>query len=220
MGWDTCMADMLKEWIALSQRVTNADHERIDPPREVWLAIVEGIDSDAADTHDDDDLLPSGHQEVVDVDRERTHRAPNALRRRRHRILAGLAFGVAAIVLGFSFLTGDEDQAASIAHATNAGLPEPYSGSATATVIGDGSAIRVEFTDPLPTVAPVELWLLNVESSEYRSLGLVDDDTKAFLVPDDIELGEFSTIDLSIEPNDGDPTHSGRSILRGRFLAS
>ncbi len=36
-----------------------------------------------------------------------------------------------------------------------------------------------------------------------------------FEVPDDVDLDRFDVVDVSVEPDDGDPTHSGASILRG-----
>ena len=52
-----------------------------------------------------------------------------------------------------------------------------------------------------------------------RSLGLLDD-AGEYAIPADIDLSEFSVVDVSIEPDDGDPTHSGRSILRGTLVAT
>ncbi|MEM7276253.1 MAG: anti-sigma factor [Actinomycetota bacterium] len=66
--------------------------------------------------------------------------------------------------------------------------------------------------------ASYELWLLDLEGDEVEaleSLGLVQSEDGTFTVPAGIDLSEYSVVDVSIEPDDGDPTHSGNSVLRG-----
>jgi hypothetical protein len=36
-----------------------------------------------------------------------------------------------------------------------------------------------------------------------------------FVLPENLDVGEFPVVDVSNEPIDGDPTHSGDSIVRG-----
>lgn len=62
-----------------------------------------------------------------------------------------------------------------------------------------------------------ELWLLKFEGDELAdlvSLGRIDGDG-TFTVPDGVDIDEFSVVDVSIEEDDGDPSHSGASVLRG-----
>jgi hypothetical protein len=35
------------------------------------------------------------------------------------------------------------------------------------------------------------------------------------LIPESVDLARYSVVDISAEPVDGDPTHSGDSIVRG-----
>lgn len=59
-----------------------------------------------------------------------------------------------------------------------------------------------------------EVWLLNPETGALVSLGPVRGDD-VYAVPDTIDLVDLSVLDVSDEPRDGDPTHSGASLLRG-----
>ncbi|BDI23190.1 anti-sigma factor [Herbiconiux sp. L3-i23] len=60
-----------------------------------------------------------------------------------------------------------------------------------------------------------EVWLLTRDATALVSLGVLDGSTGRFTIPADVDLGEYPIIDVSQEPADGDPTHSGDSIVRG-----
>ena len=48
-------------------------------------------------------------------------------------------------------------------------------------------------------------------------LGVARPGTQTFELPADLDLGEFPIVDVSVEPLDGDPTHSGVSVARGEL---
>ncbi len=64
----------------------------------------------------------------------------------------------------------------------------------------------------------LELWLIeadeNGEVADLISLGQIDG-SGAYDIPDDVDLDRFSVVDISVEPDDGNPEHSGDSIHRG-----
>ncbi|OYX50009.1 MAG: hypothetical protein B7Y93_09545 [Micrococcales bacterium 32-70-13] len=60
-----------------------------------------------------------------------------------------------------------------------------------------------------------EVWLLTEDVEGLISLGLLTGSSGQFIVPASVDLAEFSVVDISAEPLDGDPTHSGDSIVRG-----
>ena len=71
--------------------------------------------------------------------------------------------------------------------------------------------------------ADLELWLIEPDAdgspAELVSLGVIDPDRPGdFAVPATTDPSVFSVVDISIEPRDGVPTHSGRSILRGPLI--
>jgi hypothetical protein len=47
------------------------------------------------------------------------------------------------------------------------------------------------------------------------SLGSVRPGTTSLPVPDGLDLGDFPTVEISVEPLDGDPQHSSVSLVRG-----
>lgn len=60
-----------------------------------------------------------------------------------------------------------------------------------------------------------EVWLIDREVSRLVSLGILEGGEGRFVVPSSLDLSEFPVVDVSDEPYDGDPSHSGDSIIRG-----
>lgn len=115
-----------------------------------------------------------------------------------------------AVPLGLAFGGGGPDQRADLL------ALDGFSGSGTAEVTDRTLSLDVEGLDA-PDGSFYELWLLDIEGDELEdltSLGRVDAEGN-FTIPADIDLGEFDVIDVSIEPDDGNPDHSGASVLRG-----
>jgi anti-sigma-K factor RskA len=48
-------------------------------------------------------------------------------------------------------------------------------------------------------------------------LGMVQPGTQEFELPPDLDLTQFPIVDVSVEPLDGVPTHSGDSVARGEL---
>ena len=63
-----------------------------------------------------------------------------------------------------------------------------------------------------------EVWLINVDGTRMVALGvLADGDTGEFQVPRGLLDEGYRIVDISVEPDDGDPTHSGVSLARGEL---
>ena len=80
--------------------------------------------------------------------------------------------------------------------------------------------IVVDLDAPVPSGDVREVWLIRSDASGLVSLGLLDGSTGRFVVPDGIDVDEFNLVDVSAEPVDGDPAHSGDSIVRGELSAT
>lgn len=65
-----------------------------------------------------------------------------------------------------------------------------------------------------------EVWLIKADASGLISIGLLDGNTGTFDIPDGVDLAQYPLVDVSAEPNDGNPAHSGNSIVRGELHAS
>ena len=63
-----------------------------------------------------------------------------------------------------------------------------------------------------------EVWLINVDGTRMVALGvLAEGDTGEFQVPQGLIDEGYRIVDISVEPDDGDPTHSGVSLARGEL---
>ncbi len=77
-------------------------------------------------------------------------------------------------------------------------------------------ALLVDTAGLPPADGIYEVWLLDVETDRLVALGALDDSGKGWLtVPTGVDVADYPQVDISLEPADGDPTHSGNSVLRG-----
>lgn len=60
-----------------------------------------------------------------------------------------------------------------------------------------------------------EVWLIRNDGEALISLGVLNGQTGTFRIPDGVDLADYDLVDISFEPIDGDPAHSGDSIVRG-----
>lgn len=99
---------------------------------------------------------------------------------------------------------------------------EGFTAQGNATVYAnDDGARTLEITVTEEQVAGYqEVWLIAPDLQEMYSLGVVGAGTSSFAIPDSVDLAAFPIVDISDEPLDGDPVHSGVSVLRGTLTAS
>jgi hypothetical protein len=214
--------DSLREVVRLG-RSLQGDDVLVAPPALVWNRIAAGTGVDpatlaaqsAAATRDEPlppTRAPSGSPPPE---------GPPATARSGGRVwwalaasVAGIATGAAA-VLGWQALETDEPPPV-VATATLAPLADPDA-TGTASIVGAGG--ERELTVDLDSASEydgfLEVWLLSPDASGLVSLGVLRGDTATFPVPDGLDVGEFPVVDISIEPFDGDPSHSGDSVVRG-----
>lgn len=77
--------------------------------------------------------------------------------------------------------------------------------SVSASSLGDASGFH-------------EVWLINVDGKRMVALGiLARSDDGSFEVPRRLLDEGYRILDISVEPDDGDPTHSGVSLARGEL---
>ncbi|GLP67210.1 hypothetical protein TUSST3_38320 [Streptomyces sp. TUS-ST3] len=63
-----------------------------------------------------------------------------------------------------------------------------------------------------------EVWLMDRSHTKLVSMGVLGPDGSATLpVPDNINLREYSVVDVSVQPYNGKPDHSGDSLVRGPY---
>ncbi|MEM9042181.1 MAG: anti-sigma factor [Actinomycetota bacterium] len=155
-------------------------------------------------------------------------------RRRWSRIGLGAAAATVAVVGGLTFIDDRAEAPVSEASAVlvheAAFDPAGEDAAAAVNVIERDDDLVVEFTSAdlpdgdLAANEDLELWLLSDDADGavvgLVSLGTIDASSPGtYTIPSDVDLAEFSLVDISVEPDDGNPDHSGRSILRGRLDA-
>ena len=190
-----------------------ADLELETPPDAIWQGITERLSFDEPQT-------VGGGATVV--------AAPFGRRRSWMLPLSAAAAVIVVLAVGV-FAVTNSPASTELASADLAYAPgfDPAGADAAASAVlvdDDGTEfIRID-DDALPfdaeDDASLELWLIEADADgnvvDLVSLGDIDPDGgRTFAVPAGYDPAVFTVVDISIEPHDGDETHSGRSILRG-----
>jgi hypothetical protein len=141
---------------------------------------------------------------------------------RRPRPLVGLAaaLALALVAAAVLLLTGP-------LRPGRAGGTVPLAGvgavaaSGQASMAGDGGDRRMTVTAAgLPALRPgqyYEVWLLDPDRGTVFPVGVLPRDGEGrFTLPASV-IGRYQAVDVSLEADDGDPAHSKRSLLRGRY---
>lgn len=113
------------------------------------------------------------------------------------------------------------DPAVTVASADLDALPawQGAAGSALVLQRGDDRVVTVTVDAPAPDGALREVWLLTPEVDGLISLGYLEGSSDEFVIPAGVDLAEYPIVDVSQEPLDGDPAHSGDSVVRGTLEA-
>lgn len=146
------------------------------------------------------------------------------LRPRRSRLLlaaaaslvVGAGIGAGAVALGGDD-DGDDPAVVALAAAELDPLGEnEASGEAEVVEHADGTRVlRLELDASAPDDGYLEVWLIDEAVEGMVPVGVVRAGTEELVLPADLDLGQYPIVDVSVEPLDGDPTHSGVSIARG-----
>lgn len=142
--------------------------------------------------------------------------AVRILRPRRTRMLLAAA-AVAAVAAGAGAFAMNRDDGVTLASTTLAPLDDTRAaGTATVVEEDDGTRVlRIDLEAPAPDGSYYEAWLADKSAVGMVSMGSVRPGTTSLPVPDGLDLRAFPTVEVSVEPMDGDPEHSGVSLVRG-----
>ncbi|MCU1530708.1 MAG: hypothetical protein JWO49_279 [Arthrobacter sp.] len=64
-----------------------------------------------------------------------------------------------------------------------------------------------------------EVWVASPDLSRMVSLGVLANESGVFTLPAGIDLGQYPIVDVSDQPYNGNPAHSGDSIVRGQLTS-
>lgn len=179
----------------IAGELTDEDFRRDEPPAHLWGAIAAKMDRPA--------------NEVVTL--RRTHR--RALFGAAAVVLAALA-----IASGLLISRDSENVVVAAASLTNEGLsPLGSASSGKAEIIQRGTSYVLHLdVDRLPQEPSsyIEVWLIDTQVKGMISLGPFHGNGD-YPIPSGVDPAKFPIVDVSLEPSDGVPTHSGVSIVRG-----
>ncbi len=189
-------------------RASLTDTELETPPDRVWARIADELDLTASRP----DAAPSpAAGSAVPV---RTRR-----RMRGRWILAACLVLFAAVGVGV-WGTIAALRPTEIAAATLIAFPDHAGATGTAEVeqARDGTLrLNVTLDSPSEEGDYREVWLIRSDATALISLGVLESTSGMFTIPAGIDLADYTLVDISVEPLDGDPAHSGNSIVRGEL---
>nr|WP_275588442.1 anti-sigma factor [Microlunatus panaciterrae] len=157
---------------------------------------------------------PSPETNVVALDRTRRARPD------RRWILRAVAAAVIGVLLGVvgtvTLRDGTTEQVQVLARTVLEPLPgKTGSGSAELVTIDHQPFLRITVKGLGAGAGYHELWLINSDGKRMVSLGVLPENTtKTYPLP--AGLGSsYRIVDVSLEPDDGNPLHSHNSLVRG-----
>ncbi len=196
------------------------------PPPAVWQRIVAetGIAfEDAIDPSRPEPVDTTPAAAVIPLDRVRR----TSSRWSRLAVATTVAAGVAALVGGLagagvmrwwdSRSPAPAPVATVVARTDLASLPDTpvTTGTARVVTIGGTRELQVDVS-ALPTVQGFrEVWLIDPSITKMIPIGVLDSTRATFALPPGLTLTDYPIVDVSVEPMDGNPAHSGKSVLRG-----
>ncbi|MBH0010393.1 anti-sigma factor [Salinibacterium sp. SWN1162] len=150
----------------------------------------------------------------------------HSLAERRRRPWIGIVAAAAAVTLVAGAGTAlwatlsPAAQPTILASATLDAFPgwQDSTGEATLEQLPDGTrVIDVNLDAPATDGGYREVWLITTDATALVSLGIVEGTSGQFTVPEGLDMSSYDLVDISEEQFDGDPAHSGDSIVRGQL---
>ncbi len=192
----------------------------VPPPPRVWDAIAAATGVTAAPTTGSGPAVAAVPDPAPSVDDEPSGGTVVPFRSRRRPLLLAAAAVAAGAVIGAGAVavvqrTGSDGEA--VTTVALAPLPDAdASGTADVVVRSDGSRVlELELEAPALEGSYYEVWVIDRSVEGMFPLGVVTPGRQTVELPDGLDLAEFPLLDVSVEPLDGDPTHSGVSVARG-----
>jgi hypothetical protein len=166
--------------------------------------------------------------DAAPIDRARSRRAARGDRDRRRRLALAVGSAAAGLVVGAVAAVGiyarvQEQPAPQRVASTTirpVGDATPRAGGAAELIRHDNRlSLRIDAHDLPPVKGYYEVWAFVPGTTTMQPMGTLEPGHVTTLaVPSGMDVDKFSGIDVSAEPYDGNPAHSGRSVLRGRLV--
>ena len=198
--------DQLRAVVATAREVEPEDYPTPPPPA-VWSAVVAELG-----------LGLGQGLGAAPADELATRRSGS----RRTALVAAAAALLGIVVgAGAALLVSDDSGTSAgtvTARATLDPLPERTgAGTAVVRASGDDRVLEIDVRDLSAGDGVYEVWLLDAHAKRLVSLGLLEGGHGRFPLPEAVDVRDYPVVDVSIEPVDGDPAHSGDSVVRGQL---
>lgn len=194
----------------------------VTPPPAIWASIAAATGVSATPRPDAAPAAPAAPQAAAPSAPADATVLPFRSRRRPVLLAAAAAVAGAAIGAGaVAALQGQDDAGQSVtAVALDPLAGNEASGRAEVVVRGDGTRVlQVELDAPAREDSYYEIWLIDRDVAGMYPLGAVQPGTQTVPLPAGLDLDQYPLVDVSVEPLDGDPTHSGVSVARGELTS-
>lgn len=213
---DRCSVELHELRRVVTAGRTNADAAQglVPPPAHVWDGIAAAVSTQADSRRRTPMDAPTAPVAITER-RPRTERRtfPTWL-----AVAAGVVIGMSGAA-AFQALDPEEAPTPEDTVLATAELDElgadGTSGTAEIRETGDARVLDLELASRTPGGGFREVWLLDPATGDLISLGVINGTSSTFELPDDLDLRDYPTVDVSREPLDGDPAHSADSIARG-----
>lgn len=213
--------DMERRMADVLASLTPEDRVLETPPPSVWDAIAQQVATDSSGSRRADaPVVVRPDPAIADLGARRTR---SALSRRARRATLGVVAAAAAVVMVVGTvvaLSPSTSVVQEVALSSDlAGSDAGLTGRAELVETDAGLEIDVVLSEDVDAEGGyLELWLIDDSVEGMVSLGPLNE-TGRYPVPPGVDPDAFPIVDISVEPADGVPTHSGASVLRGRLAA-
>jgi hypothetical protein len=211
----------LAELRALARRVEPGSVAWETPPPELWgrIAAAADVAAEPGGEHAGDGPTETDNVRPLDSARPSAPRRGAAADRHLGWKVWGVAAAAAVVVIvavGLLVPSGSSDDSTVVAAVALERLGDAGEGRAE-LVEHDGSLqLRLSTSDLDAGDGFLEVWVINTDVTQLVSLGPLRNDG-IYELPTGLDPEAFPVVDVSVEPIDGVPTHSGDSVLRGQL---
>jgi anti-sigma factor RsiW len=196
---------------------------RPDPDETLRHALAEDSTDAQTDAQTDGQVPGPVRQPSVALPRQRSRSWTSRLDRRLLSVATGcLVVGLLVGGLGTRLLSDSDDPTRPTPNPVVAatrldGLPAApgASGQADVTESGQGRTLDLDVSKLGVANGFYEVWLIDPTVTKMVPIGVLSGAQGRFTLPAGVSLADYPVVDVSLEPLDGNPAHSGKSVLRG-----
>jgi anti-sigma-K factor RskA len=211
----------LAELRALARRVQPGTVAWETPPPDLWgrIAAAADVAAEPDDEHAGDGLGETDNVRPLDSARPSTRRSGAAWDRSGGWKVWGAAAAAAVVIIatvGLLLPGGSSDDSTVVAAVALDRLGESGEGRAELVEHDGLLELRLSTSGLDAGDGFLEVWVINTDVTQLVSLGPLRNDG-TYELPPGLDPASFPIVDVSVEPLDGVPTHSGDSVLRGQL---